>query len=928
MKRLLLLISMALTAILASAQGLPADGGTYYIYCDNDQPQYFYNNGGTLSVANSSVEDNANYLWYVTLNGSYYNIRSVADDSKYFGFKQLVGSPFDWTIDQAKANSPGNVTLQGDYNSRKDVYMVMKNTGAFDQASGTYNKTNSDYSSDYCFVRYVAPQGRPIVIRCNTATARGRFTLQGTTKQGDCTLYYQAGAAETELLTGETGNGAYQFRGFFRGEDNLGTSVNVDALVADTLLAVFDLDIFSQTYGEKWLRFGTVEDASGAACSKGTETPMHARLDITDPAYVWCFVGTADDYIIYNRAMGSDVALSAEGTESGDPTFFAPVAQAVHWMLSDTYAFAASGAGYVIAPVGTTGLGINSYGGTVGWPIKFWKESGNGSHWNFERVGEVNVAYSITGTNPFPDNNTRVAQLKMTIGNTTSYKSLTTSNNGTSEIYFLPTDQDVSFSENLRYRGFEFTGAERDASGTINVSLTADPDNRYQYLFYSNSPEGHPYRIPALACTRNGVLLAISDYRPSGSDIGYGEVDMMLRRSYDNGQTWTQPECIADGVPALASDYPHFGYGFGDAALVADRESDEVMFICVSGKVPYPSASSGWSPLVVRLRSHDGGETWTKPQDITSQFFAADGALLRDTQNDIDCYGGFFASGKILQSRKVKKGNYYRLYAAMLCRGNNVSGAYVVYSDDFGETWQLLSPATVKAASGSDEPKVEELPNGNIVLSGRKSYGRYFNVFSFADDTFTTGQWGNCLQSNQQEGGITVGANSCNGEILIVRAKRVDGKYPHVYPIALQSLPWGSGRSNVGIWWKPLVPDTTYNYTSELFSRTWNKGLEVSDRQSAYSTMAVQADGRIGFFYEEEPNGYCMVYVPLTLEQITGGVYRMYDPVADDIMPIENERMRDGENEEGVFDLSGRRVDASHLGKGIYITRGRKYLIR
>ena len=39
MKRLLLLISMALTAILASAQGLPADGGTYYIYCDNDQPQ-------------------------------------------------------------------------------------------------------------------------------------------------------------------------------------------------------------------------------------------------------------------------------------------------------------------------------------------------------------------------------------------------------------------------------------------------------------------------------------------------------------------------------------------------------------------------------------------------------------------------------------------------------------------------------------------------------------------------------------------------------------------------------------------------------------------------------------------------------------------------------------------------------------------------
>ena len=39
------------------------------------------------------------------------------------------------------------------------------------------------------------------------------------------------------------------------------------------------------------------------------------------------------------------------------------------------------------------------------------------------------------------------------------------------------------------------------------------------------------------------------------------------------------------------------------------------------------------------------------------------------------------------------------------------------------------------------------------------------------------------------------------------------------------------------------------------------------------NVMSVQADGRIGFFYEENErdNGYDMVYQPLTIAQITNG---------------------------------------------------------
>ena len=927
MKRLFLLISMAFIAILTSAQGLPEDGSTYYIYCDNDQPQYFYNNGGTLSVSNTCKEDNPNYLWHATLNGTTYVLQNEADKSCYFGFKEMVSTPYSWTISQTNAFVQGNVTMVGDYGTRKGIYMVMKNDGKFDQANGTFNKTSSDYSTDYCFVKYTPAEGRPFTIQCNLPMARGRFTLQGKTKEGDCTLYYVMGDVETELLTGEAGNAAYRFEGFYYKDEYLGTSVNVDGLAVDTLQARFALDIFSEAYGEKWIRFCTSETNVGGACSKGDDTPMHATLDICDPAFLWCFVGTADNYVIYNRAIGDEKALSASDTSNGSPVFFTDTEQAQHWTLSDTYATAESGAGYVIAPVGSTGQGINSYGGVVNFPLKFWKDTGAGSHWNFERIGDgTSVTYTYTGNNPFPETNSRVAYLNLVVGNTTSYKSLSYADNGTTDTYYLPIGQDVTVSENIQYRGYELTGITHDEQGNITVTLHADPDNLYQYLFYSNSPEGHPYRIPAIVCTRNGTLLAINDYRPGNNDIGFGEVDMMLRRSYDNGQTWTAPECIADGVPSQAQNYPHFGYGFGDAAVVADRESDEVLIICVSGKVPYPSATSGWNPCVTRLRSHDDGETWTQPENITSQFFGTEGALLTDSEKEIECYGGFFGSGKILQSRLVKKGDYYRIYAAMLCRGNNVKGAYVVYSDDFGQTWQLLSPATVQAAPGSDEPKVEELPNGNIVLSCRKSYGRYFNVFKFDDDTFTTGQWGNCLQSNQQNGGIAVGANSCNGEILIVYGKRTDGKYPHVYPIALQSLPQGSSRSNVGIWWKPLTYRTDYNYTSETFSTSWNQGLEVSDRSSAYSTMCLQADNRVGFFYEEGPNNYCMVYVPLTLEQITNGQYCMYDPTADSIEDVKTEKMKDAENEKLLYDLSGRNV--SNPTKGLYIKGNKKIIVR
>ena len=390
-----------------------------------------------------------------------------------------------------------------------------------------------------------------------------------------------------------------------------------------------------------------------------------------------------------------------------------------------------------------------------------------------------------------------------------------------------------------------------------------------QVLAYSNDSLRDVYRIPSIARNNRGELVAIYDYRVCGTDIGFGEVDQVMRISKKNGRKWSAETKIADG---MGGNDNVFGVGFGDPALCLDRESGSGVLVTVSGKCIYSYATATHRPFVARQTTTDGGHTWSAPEDITQQFWGKAGALFQQTETDdgmgVFAWAGFFGSGKILQSRVTKVGQYYRLYAALLLRGTGLKGAYVVYSDDMGMTWQLLGgDATVQAAPDSDEPKVEELPSGQIVLSGRKWYGRTFNVWTFAEGSTTKGSWDKPVNSHDAAGGIKVGANSCNGEILIVEGRLAEsGKRCHV---ALQSLPKADTRADVGIFYKVL--EEGRSYTSAAFAEGWKEGLQVSHTRSAYSTMCVQKDGRIAFFYEEEPYIYNMVYVPLPLDKVTRG---------------------------------------------------------
>lgn len=304
--------------------------------------------------------------------------------------------------------------------------------------------------------------------------------------------------------------------------------------------------------------------------------------------------------------------------------------------------------------------------------------------------------------------------------------------------------------------------------------------------------------------------------------------------------------------------------GFGDACLVADRDRNEALLVCVAGDVPYWASRLEKSQRLVSLRGKydKKSKTWKfDPKNLVDHTKEVYVDLLQGKVN-----GLFMGSGRICQSRQVKVGKYYRLYAALCTHRGN----YVVYSDNFGDSWKLLGNVDKSCAPKGDEPKCEELPDGSVLLSSRKHGGRFFNVYRFSNVEKGEGMWGHPTDSRLAPGGISNEGTPCNGEILLVKARPATGG--KATWLALQSIPAGPKRSNVTIYWKQLAKPSDYN-TPLRFSSNWPGKYQVSTLGSAYSTMIQQADKRIGFFYEEEPGGYQMIYRPLDLKEITKGEF-------------------------------------------------------
>ena len=409
-----------------------------------------------------------------------------------------------------------------------------------------------------------------------------------------------------------------------------------------------------------------------------------------------------------------------------------------------------------------------------------------------------------------------------------------------------------------------------------NTSINQNLHLRYE-VFKLEDPNSIPYRIPALAVTKDGTLIAVSDYRHSGTDIGvtnYGRIDLHYSLSYDNGKTWTEVKSLIDGKGADVTDFMSVGYG--DPCIVADRESNRVLMLSCAGNVSFQNGTRQNHQNIARFYSEDGGKTWSAPEDIAESIYS---------QFDDSYYGPvrsmFVASGRIFQSRSVKVGSYYRLYCAVLVRDRNAKHMnYVLYSDDFGGNWTILGDIDTPAVyNTADEPKVEELPDGSILISSRYTGGRYYNIFTFTNAELAQGSWDKAVFSGAENGGVEAKQNSTNGEVMVLPVTRVEDNEP--MHILLQSLPLGPDRKNVGIYYKELESMDDY-IDVETLASNWDGVKQVTTLNSAYSTMAWQKNNCLGFLYEEETygksnyayGGYTIVYERFTIENITDNKYK------------------------------------------------------
>lgn len=426
---------------------------------------------------------------------------------------------------------------------------------------------------------------------------------------------------------------------------------------------------------------------------------------------------------------------------------------------------------------------------------------------------------------------------------------------------------------------YTFVAAKNSLDNSRRKRVFINPDKKLPVqdrteIFISRSDTAVHYRIPAIAALPDGTITAVADYRFSRNDIGIvkdGRVDLRARTSSDNGCTWDE---IVTAVEGKGKDSPDFmNVGFGDPAIVADRKSGKMLLMCAAGNVSFLDGTRDCHLRICRMYSDDKGKTWTKPEDISEDIYS-----IFDNSTTGPAKSMFVTSGRIVQSKYVKVGKYYRLYCAVLqVKGDDSWVNFVLYSDDFGKSWNVLGDIeTAGIPHDANEAKVEELPGGDVLLSSRTDLeGRLFNIFKFEDIRKATGSWGTMAHSCGHNNGIVTEKNSCNGELLVVPARRSqDGKK---IDLLLQSAPIGPKRANVGIYYKALELDR--EYTPEEIASDWEGVFRVTDIGSAYSVMAGLADGKIGFAYEEKTYyptsgaGYTIVYDAFSVEEITGGAY-------------------------------------------------------
>ncbi len=225
------------------------------------------------------------------------------------------------------------------------------------------------------------------------------------------------------------------------------------------------------------------------------------------------------------------------------------------------------------------------------------------------------------------------------------------------------------------------------------------------------------YRIPSIIDTKKNTLLAFSEGREKGDS---GNIDILLKRSVDNGNTW-EDQIIDwdDANNTCGNPTPVIDQNTGVVILLmtwnlgSDQEADIVRKKSKNTRIPYITYSD------------DDGLTWSKPKNLSES-----------AKNES---WGWYATGPGVGIQM--KSDKYKERLLIPCdnsyddpenikRNGYEYEAHVLFSDDGGKNWsmsEMISPEV-------NESQIVELSDCVLMMNMRSYHGKSSRAISYSYD--------------------------------------------------------------------------------------------------------------------------------------------------------------------------------------------------
>jgi sialidase-1 len=321
----------------------------------------------------------------------------------------------------------------------------------------------------------------------------------------------------------------------------------------------------------------------------------------------------------------------------------------------------------------------------------------------------------------------------------------------------------------------------------------------------------HTYRIPGLATTTKGTLIAVFDARNKGGGDLPADIDVGMMRSVDQGASWSPMQRIMDYDAAVPGSR---GNGVGDPAVLVDAKTGTIFVAALwsQGNRSWHGSGPGLTPeetgQFVISRSTDDGVTWSAAESITPQ--------IKDPAWRL-CFQG--------PGNGIQLANGALVFPAQFKDAANVPHSCFIASTDGGRTWKISAPA-IPGQPPTSESAIAEISDGSLLLSMRdesKSGQRLWSRWDFKGPDPLAGTWSSprlhlpdptCMASLiRHPSGALVFANAAHPKqrvALTVRVSRDGGT-------------------------------------------TWNDGRVIESGGAMYSSLTVLANGDLGVLYESVP---------------------------------------------------------------------------